>query len=205
MTAKEETKFIWRGRVIEDPPVAKWLFASPWAALLWLPLRVWLGWQWIHASLGKINNPAWVQTGEALRGFWMNAVQIPESGRPAIAFDWYRSFIQLLLDTQSYTWFAKVIAYGEMAVGVLLVLGAFTGIAAFLSGFLNWNFIMAGSASTNGLMFAIAVGLILAWKVAGLVGADYILLPAIGTPWGEREREKAERRRLAEEPGSAGD
>ncbi len=42
---------------------------------------------------------------------------------------------------------------------------------------------MAGSASTNPMLFVIAVGLILAWKVSGYIGADYFLLRWIGTPW----------------------
>jgi thiosulfate dehydrogenase [quinone] large subunit len=42
---------------------------------------------------------------------------------------------------------------------------------------------MAGTASTNPMLFAIAVGLILAWKVSGYIGLDYYLLPLIGTPW----------------------
>ena len=133
--------------------------------------------------MGKISNPGWVSTGEALKGFWANAVQIPETGRPPISFDWYRSFIQYMLDTQSYTWFAKLVAYGELLIGIALILGAFTGIAAFFSGFMNWNFMMAGSASINPLLFIAAVGLILAWRVAGYLGADYFLLPWIGTPW----------------------
>ena len=32
-----------------------------------------------------------------------------------------------------------------------LILGAFTGIAAFFGAFMNWNYIMDGSASTNAL------------------------------------------------------
>jgi thiosulfate dehydrogenase [quinone] large subunit len=122
-------------------------------------------------------------TGEALQGFWTNAVKIPEQGRPPITFDWYRAFLQTMLDAQAYTWFAKVVAAGEVLVGVALILGAFTGIAAFFGGFMNWNFMMAGSASSNPLLFVIAVGLILAWKVAGYVGADYFLLSWLGTPW----------------------
>jgi hypothetical protein len=33
------------------------------------------------------------------------------------------------------------------------------------------------------MLFAIAVGLILAWKVSGYIGADYFLLRWLGTPW----------------------
>ncbi|MCB0193432.1 MAG: DoxX family membrane protein [Anaerolineae bacterium] len=169
--------------VVQDPPAVQWLLSSPKAAWIWLVLRVWLGYQWIEAGLHKIHNPAWVDTGVALKGYWENAVVIPEAGRPAIAFDWYRGFIQMMLDAEAWTWFAPLVVYGEIIVGIALILGIFTGISAFVGGFMNWNFMMAGSASTNPMLFVVAVGLIMAWKVAGYIGADYFLLRAIGTPW----------------------
>ncbi|MCC7358566.1 MAG: DoxX family membrane protein [Anaerolineales bacterium] len=172
-----------KGEVVSDPPLIQKLLNDPRAGLLWLPLRIWLGYQWFDAALHKIQSPAWMQTGEALKGFWAGAVAIPETGRPAISFDWYRAFLQALLDAQAYTWFAKFVAVGELLIGLALILGAFTGIAAFFGGFMNWNFMMAGSASTNPLLFVIAVGLILAWKVSGYIGADYVLLRFLGTPW----------------------
>ena len=172
-----------RGRVlIPDPPLAQKLFQTTRFAWLWLIIRVYLGYGWVTSGWGKITNPAWA-TGGPLRGFWENAVTVPEAGRPAIAFDWYRSFIQFMLDNQWYEWFAELIMYGEFLVGIALILGAFTGIAAFAGSFMNWNFIMAGTASTNGLMLTLAVLLILAWKVAGWYGLDRWLLPYLGTPW----------------------
>lgn len=176
-----------RGRLIQDPPIAKFLFSDLRMAWVWLAVRVWLGYEWLQSGLGKIGNPAWTQTGEALKGYWTNAVAIPETGRPPITFDWYRSFLQFMLDTDSYTWFAKVISFGEVLVGIALILGAFTGIAAFFGGFMNFNFMLAGSASSNPLLFVAALGLILGWKIAGYLGLDYFLLPWIGTPWGRDE------------------
>jgi thiosulfate dehydrogenase [quinone] large subunit len=88
-----------------------------------------------------------------------------------------------MLDNGWYTWFAPLVAYGEFLVGVGLIVGAFVGIAAFFGAFLNWNFLMAGAASTNGMLFALAIVLILAWKVAGWYGLDRFLLPILGTPW----------------------
>ncbi|MBZ0299473.1 MAG: hypothetical protein K8J31_07035 [Anaerolineae bacterium] len=70
-----------------------------------------------------------------------------------------------------------------MIVGVALILGAFVGIAAVFGAFMNWNYIMAGSASTNGLLGIAAILLILAWKVAGYYGLDRYLLRWLGTPW----------------------
>jgi thiosulfate dehydrogenase [quinone] large subunit len=171
--------------LVEDPPIARALFQTTRFAWLWLIIRVYLGYQWLTSGWGKITNPAWA-TGQPLRGFWENAVAIPEAGRPAIAFDWYRNFIQFMINTQAYEWFADVIMYGELLVGIALILGAFTGIAAFAGSFMNWNFIMAGSASTNGLMLTLAIFLILAWKVAGWFGLDRWLLPMLGTPWSRR-------------------
>ncbi len=172
-----------KGEVVQDPPLVQKLFSDPRAGWLWVLLRIGLGYQWLDAASHKISNPAWVQTGEALKGFWLAAVQVPAQGRPPITFDWYRSFIQMMLDTQAYTWFAKLVAYGELLIGIALIIGAFTGIAAFFGGLMNWNFMMAGSASTNPLLVLVAVLLILAWKVSGYIGADYFLLPLIGTPW----------------------
>ena len=167
-----------------DPPVANALFSSTRWSWIWLIARLYLGYTWITSGLGKLSNPAWVQTGAALKGFWENAVMIPEApARPAISFDWYRAFLQSMLDSGSYTWFAKVVVAGELLIGIALILGIFTGIAAFFGGFMNWNFMMAGSASSNPVLFTIAILLILAWKTAGWIGLDRWILPALGTPW----------------------
>src|SRR5688572_31800162 len=169
--------------IIPDPPIARMLFNSTRLSWLWLIVRVYLGWQWLSSGWGKFNNPAWIDTGEALKGFWTKAIIIPEAGRPLIAYGWYRDFLQFMLDQGWYTWFAKVVTFSELAIGLALILGAFVGIAAFGGALLNWNFIMAGTASTNAMLFTLAVLLMLAWKVAGWYGLDRFLLPLIGTPW----------------------
>lgn len=181
-----------RGQVlVPDPPIARAFFQTTKFAWLWIIIRVYLGYAWMSSGWGKITGGVWA-TGGPLQGFWRNAVSLPEGGRPPIAFDWYRSFIQFMLDNQWYEWFAELIMYGELLVGVALILGAFTGVAAFTGSFMNWNFIMAGAASTNGLMLTLSILLILAWKVAGWYGLDRFLLPWIGTPWSRR----AESRRM---------
>ena len=171
------------GREIQDPPIARFLFSDTRMAPVWLVIRVILGWEWLSHGLEKFGNPAWMETGLALKGFWTSAVAIPEAGRPAIAFGWYRDFLQSLLDAGAYTWFAKLIVLGEIFIGIALILGLFVGVAAFFAAFMNWNFIMAGSASTNGFLAIVGLFLLLAWKVAGYYGLDYYLLPRLGTPW----------------------
>jgi len=116
-----------------------------------------------------------------LAGFWGNAVKTDP--KPVIEVGWYRGFIEGLLGAQAYTWFSDLIVYGEILVGVALILGAFTGLAAFFGAFMNWNYIMAGSAGTNPLLLVIALGLMLGWKVSGWIGLDRWLLSLLGTPW----------------------
>ena len=173
-----------RGNVIiEDPPIARFFFSNTKVAWLWLVARLWLGWQWIEAGEHKITDPGWMQSGDALKAFWERALAVLPAGKPVIAVDWYQAFIQTLYDAQAYTWFAKVVAVSEVLIGVALILGLFTGLAAFGGSLLNWAFVMAGTASTNMLLFGVAVPIILAWKIAGWYGLDRWALQWIGTPW----------------------
>lgn len=167
--------------IIKTPTIVTQLFNHPLAGLIWLPIRVWLGWQWVSAAIHKLEGPAWMQTGAALKGFWTGAVAIPKTGTPPIHYAWYRSFLQFLLDTKAYVWFAKLVPLGELMVGVALILGLFTGFSAFMGGFMNFNFMMAGSASVNPVFFLISVLLVMAWRVAGYIGADFVVIPWIAS------------------------
>jgi len=169
---------------VEGPGFARFLFNNRAAGLFWLPIRIFLGVSWLDAGLHKFNDPGWMQGGSSLLAYWERAAAIPEApGRPAITYDWYRDFITFLINGHHEGWFAAVITLGEIAVGLGLIIGALTGLAAFFGALMNMSFLLAGSASTNPVLFTFAIGLILAWKVAGYYGLDRYLLPRLGTPW----------------------
>jgi thiosulfate dehydrogenase (quinone) large subunit len=168
---------------VEGPRFVRFLFNNTRAGLFWLPIRLFVGFSWLEAGWHKFTDPEWTQGGAALRAYWERAASIPEQGRPPITYEWYRDFINTLLAGGHETWFAWVVTLGELAIGVGLILGALTGIAAFFGAFMNMSFLLAGSASTNPIMFTLAVGLMLAWRVAGYYGLDRYLLPMLGTPW----------------------
>jgi hypothetical protein len=71
----------------------------------------------------------------------------------------------------------------EVLVGIALILGLLTGIAAFFGIVMNLNYLLAGAASTNPILGFLALFLILAWRVAGYYGLDRYVLPLLGTPW----------------------
>lgn len=170
---------------IEGPAFTQFLFGNSGAGLFWLPIRLFLGFSWLAAGWHKFSGTGWMDGGSALRGYWEHAVAIPAqgAGSPAITYDWYRSFIQILLDNGAEKWFAVLITFGEMAVGLGLLFGLLTGFAAFFGALMNMSFLLAGSASINPVLFSLAIGLILAWKVAGYYGLDRYVLPMLGTPW----------------------
>jgi thiosulfate dehydrogenase [quinone] large subunit len=169
---------------VEDPPFARFLFKDTRAAALWLPLRLFIGWEWLDAGWHKFQDPKWMDTGESILGYWQRAVTVPEPpARAAITYDWWRDFLQMLINTESHVWFGKLITIGEILVGLGLIAGALVGIAAFSGMLMNLSFLLSGSTSTNPLMLTIAFLLVLAWKTAGWIGVDRILLPALGTPW----------------------
>jgi len=72
---------------------------------------------------------------------------------------------------------------GEVVIGVALILGLFTGIAALVGSVLNFSFVFAGSAGVNPAMLLVSGLLVLAWRNAGWYGLDRWVLPALGTPW----------------------
>ncbi len=169
----------------EQPGWARYLFDRSASAWLWLVVRVYVGYEWFQAGLHKVEDPAWAfGNGSAILSYWQRAAAVPAApARPPITYDWYRAFLQMLIDNGTHTWFGGVIAWGELLVGVALILGIFTGISAFVGALMNMNFMLAGSASSNPVLFALAVGLMLAWKVSGYWGLDRWILPLIGTPW----------------------
>jgi len=169
---------------VEGPPFTRFLFSNTAAGLFWLPIRIFVGVTFLEAGLHKLGDPGWTQGGSSLLKYWMAAAAVPEApARPAISYEWYRDFINLLINNHTEGWFAWLITLGELAVGLALILGAMTGIAAFFGALMNMSFLLAGSGSSNPVLFTMAIGLMLAWKVAGYYGLDRYLLPMLGTPW----------------------
>jgi thiosulfate dehydrogenase (quinone) large subunit len=167
----------------EDPPVARALFGRVSWAWLWLILRVYAGYEWVSAGWEKLHNPAWTgsQAGTAMGGFINGALQKASGAHPAVQ-SWYASFLKGAVLPHIATW-SYVISWGEFLVGIALILGIFTGIAAFFGGFMNMNYLLAGTVSTNPILLFVAFLLVLAWKTAGWWGLDRWILPALGTPW----------------------
>src|SRR5579859_6875432 len=174
--------------LIQDPPIARFFFQNTIMAWLWLAVRVYVGLDFVVAGWHKFTTPAWMDgSGTGIMGFWKGALGTTPAGAPVITFDWYRGFLQFLVDTNSAGWFGYVIVFGELAVGLGLIVGAFVGLAAAGGLLMNMAFLLAGATSTNPVLVILGILLILAWKNAGYFGLDYFLLPMLGTPWKQKD------------------
>src|SRR6266700_876700 len=183
---------------VPEPPIARFLFADTRMAWLWLIVRLYVGYQWITAGLEKLTgysftfdasfgqklSSPWVfgtHNGAAIKGFVAGALAQTGGPHPAVQ-GWYASFLQSVV-LPNATLFAYLVTFGEVLIGLGLIFGVLTGIAAFFGVFMNLNFLLAGAVSINPIIGTLALFLVLAWRVAGYYGVDRYLLPLLGTPW----------------------
>jgi thiosulfate dehydrogenase [quinone] large subunit len=168
---------------ISDPPFAHALFSKARWSWIWLIVRLYVGWNWLRAGWSKLTNPAWVggNAGTALSGFVKNALTKTTGTHPDVQ-GWYGTFLTDIVMPHTKLW-SYFVSFGELLVGIGLILGIFTGIAAFFGIVMNMNYLMAGSVSTNPILLILSVFLVLAWKTAGWWGLDRWLLVDLGTPW----------------------
>ncbi|MFB3738777.1 MAG: DoxX family protein [Candidatus Velamenicoccus archaeovorus] len=129
------------------------------------------------------GTPSWLSSTAPLEGSTAGALQGAAQGpHSAVNDGWYAAFLRWVGGDGAAV-MSKVISIGELTIGIALILGLFTGIAAFFAGLLTMSFGSAGVAGVNPVFFLLEVLLILAWRNAGYIGLDRFVLPAVGTPW----------------------
>ncbi len=168
---------------VEQSAFAHFFTANTASAPLWLIVRLYLGYAWLMAGWDKVMNPVWFGTsaGAALQGFINGAIgktvcaTTVSACHPDVQM-WYASFLQSAVLPHVTAW-SNAVAVGEVLVGLGLIVGLFTGIAAFFGFFMNLNFLLAGTVSVNPILLVLALPLMLAHRVAGYWGLDRYARP----------------------------
>jgi thiosulfate dehydrogenase [quinone] large subunit len=175
-----------------EPPLAKFFLASEGSAAVWFVVRMNVGAEWLLAGWEKIQSPVWGTSGKALSGFVAGALAKTSGANPAVQ-GWYAWFLQHIVQTDVGL-FSFLVTYGEFAVGLGILLGVLTGIAAGFGVLMNLNYLLAGTVSINPILGVLGLFLILSWRVCGWIGGDRLLLPSLGLPWkrGSWFRERTE-------------
>ena len=164
-----------------EPAISRFFFGSTGAAALWFVVRMNVGAQWVIAGWEKVESPAWGTSGTALKGFVAGALAKSSGANPAVQ-GWYADFLRNFVEPNAGL-FSFLVTWGEVAVGLGILLGALTGIAAGFAVLMNLNYLLAGTVSINPILGTFGLFLCFAWRVCGWIGLDRWLLPALGLPW----------------------
>ena len=160
---------------LPEPKPIGFLFTDTRIALVWLFLRFYLGYEWITAGWAKFTdaNGMWIgaKAGTAITGFLNGALQKTTGAHPDVS-GWYAWFIQNVALPHAVI-FSYIIVFGEMAVGLGLIVGLFTALAAFFGAVMNLNFLFAGTVSINPFMLLLEILILFAWRTCGYWGLDY--------------------------------
>lgn len=165
--------------------ISDWLFRSRGASFLWLVVRFWLGYQWLNAGYQKIwgseRSAFWFGGGAGVKGFATAGVLGSTSGKGGASYGWWAAFLHnFVIPNASVV--GRVVSLGELLIGIGLIVGLFTGAAAFAGVLLNLTYMFSGSAGVNPMFALLSVFLILAWRNAGWIGLDRFVLQNAWTP-----------------------
>jgi thiosulfate dehydrogenase [quinone] large subunit len=151
---------------------------SQWATILWTVLRVYLGYEWVTSGWGKVfgaSSTAWVgsKAGTAVTGFLNGALAKTGGAHPDVQ-PWYAWFITHIALPNAKI-FSYMVAWGELLVGIALILGFLTTLALFASLLMNFNYLLAGAVSVNPIFIIEAAILLWAGRAAYYWGLDRLI------------------------------
>ena len=110
--------------------------------MIWLAVRLLLGCWWLNAGYQKIwgNEKAafWFGGGAGVKGFATAGVLGSATGKSGASYGWWAAFLRDFV-VPNASWIAKFIALGELAIGIALILGLFTGLVALCGSRSTWS------------------------------------------------------------------
>ena len=83
-----------------------------------------------------------------MKGFATSGIAGSAAGKGGASYGWWAGFLHNFVVPNS-SWIAKLVALSELAIGALLILGLFTGVAALAGLVLNMIYMFSGTAGVN--------------------------------------------------------
>ncbi|WAA08852.1 DoxX family protein [Fervidibacillus albus] len=159
----------------------KW-WKTPIASAIWAVMRIWLGYQWITAGYHKLAD------GFDASGFLTGAIAKAGGENPSVQ-GWYAAFLENFA-LPNVDLFNFLIPVGEVLVGIGLIVGVATIPALIAGAFMNLNFLLAGTVSTNPILYTVAIILLFAGSGSYYWGGDRFLIPMVKNYFANRSSSK---------------
>ncbi|KKK09147.1 DoxX family protein [Bacillus altitudinis MN12] len=150
----------------------KFLQTNLWAAVILLAARLYIGWTWLTSGIGKLTG------GFDASGYLQFAIAEPVVKDGHLVYPFYVWFLENVALPNAGL-FSAMVMWGEILVGLGLIVGLFTTTAAFFGSVMNVSFLLAGTVSVNPLLLLIAVFIMAAKGNAGKLGLDYVAGPVL--------------------------
>ena len=157
--------------------------------IAWLLVRLYVGYEWLTAGFEKVfgeGNAVWVgnKAGTAVAGFLKGAIAKSDL---AAGFDpiktphpvvqhWYALLAQNVF-LPNAALFSYLMAFGELLVGIALIVGIFTRFSAVMSVVMALALFCAGAVSTIPQLLTLGLAIALVGTNAGRFGLDYFARP----------------------------
>lgn len=155
--------------------IVTWPFVNRYAAPIWLALRLYIGWIWLQFGIRKIET-GWL-TSDPMGGVLR---QIAKGNLP-VPWAPFRDFAAFLVDAGLTPYLSMSMPFMELAVGLAFLSGILVAPAAFGGALLLLNFILSGigTLAFDGRLLLGHLLLLLAFRVAGLIGFERLALRAL--------------------------
>src|SRR3954468_19640541 len=137
-------------------------------------LRLYLGYAWFTAGLGKLQSGAFDASG-FLKGAIANPVKGPDGN---MVYGWYVNFLESFA-LPNIDVFNLIVPWGETLIGLGLILGCLTTAAMFFGLLMNFTFFLAGTVSENPRDIFLGFIILTAGYNAGRIGLDRWVVPFI--------------------------
>ena len=155
---------------LTTPRPLQWLARSKVMAVVWTAMRVWLGVMWIQAGAAKLwgaENSAFLHhDGAGVAGFAAHGVA---------AYSWWASFLHGFV-VPNAGWIGVFIAVAEFAIGIALVAGFLTPVAALGSLALLFTYVMSGTASVCAFYALFSIVILATWRTSSWLGVDGVVM-----------------------------
>src|SRR4051794_4137785 len=161
--------------------------------IAWLMVRLYIGYEWLTGGIEKVfgeGNAVWVgnKAGTAVAGFLKGAIAKSalapgfdpiKTPHPVVQY-WYAALAQNVF-LPNAALFSYLMAFGELFVGIALIVGLFTRFSAVVSVVMALALFLAGATSTLPQLLTFGLAIALVGTTAGRFGLDYFARPVEAT------------------------